>query len=74
MARRNAGHPQRIIKHALEQTTHLACGGIEASFLLAPDDAAHVLGSNAPNRLAADVRKDVLFQVATRHGQILAIA
>src|SRR5690606_10606973 len=65
---------QRVVEHALEQAAYLACGGVEALFLLAPDDAAHVLGSNVPDWLAADVRQDVLFQVAARHGHVLAVA
>jgi hypothetical protein len=52
---------QWVVEHALEQAAHLAGGGVEALFLFAPDDAAHVLCGNAPDRLAADVRQDVLF-------------
>ena len=65
---------QRVVEHALEQAAHLASGGIEALLLLAPDDAAHVLGGDVPDRLAADVRQDVLFQVAVGHGHVLAVA
>jgi len=65
---------ERVVEHALEQAAHLAGGGVETLRLLAPDDAAHVFGGDFPDRLAADVRQDVLFQVATRHGHVLAVA
>ncbi len=55
---------QRVVEQALEQSAHLAGGGVEALLLLAPDDAAHVLGGDALYRRVADVRQDVLFHVA----------
>lgn len=52
----NQAAGQRVVEHALEQAAHLAGGSVEALFLLAPDDAAHVLGGDVSDRLAADMR------------------
>nr|WP_260564744.1 hypothetical protein [Bordetella trematum] len=66
-------HGQGHDRVGLDQAAHLAGGGIEALFLLAPDDAAHVLGGDVPDRRIVDVRQDVRFQVTAGHGHVLAV-
>jgi len=59
------GH--RVVEHSLEQAANLAGCGIEALLPLPPDNGADIFGGDLPDLLGADIRHDVLFEVATGH-------